>query len=297
MDNKILVAGLMNIETNMLCEQFPIHYSPVRYIEQQISTTVGGVGYNIAKALCILGSQIEYLTISGSDFFAEIMRTELIKQNIPHTIEHSNIESAHTVVLYDSNGKRQINLDLKNIQEKTLSLSTCYKAIEKCTMAIVCNINFARPLLPIANEMHIPIVTDLHALSQPDDNYNSDFAKAAKIIFVSNENFQHHEVAFISQMQTIYPHAIFVVGMGANGALLFKNNSFKHFQAIPPATCVNTIGAGDALLSAFVHFYNKNYEIEDALHKAMCFASLKIAHNGAAEGFVSETKLLSQFNF
>ena len=49
---------------------------------------------------------------------------------------------------------------------------------------------------------------------------------------------------------------------------------------------VNTIGAGDALFSGFIHFYLKSKNPYQALQKAMLFASYKIGSTGAADGFL-----------
>ena len=59
----ILVSGLINIETTLCVDGFPIPYRPVRYPFNQINATVSGVGYNIAKALTTLGDNVNLLSI------------------------------------------------------------------------------------------------------------------------------------------------------------------------------------------------------------------------------------------
>ena len=54
----------------------------------------------------------------------------------------------------------------------------------------------------------------------------------------------------------------------------------------------NTVGAGDALVSAFVHFYLKGEAPVEALRKASYFASYKIGESGASKGFLTEEALL-----
>ena len=54
----------------------------------------------------------------------------------------------------------------------------------------------------------------------------------------------------------------------------------------------NTVGAGDALFSAFVHFESKGYSPEKALYLAQVFASLKISFTSAANGFQTESEIL-----
>jgi ribokinase len=50
---------------------------------------------------------------------------------------------------------------------------------------------------------------------------------------------------------------------------------------------VNTIGAGDALFSAFIHAYAQSYDPYESIRQAILFASYKIGEKGAAEGFLS----------
>jgi sugar/nucleoside kinase (ribokinase family) len=54
---------------------------------------------------------------------------------------------------------------------------------------------------------------------------------------------------------------------------------------------VNTIGAGDALFSAFVHAFQRSGDPYAALEKAVVFASYKIGTAGAADGFLDAAGL------
>jgi len=65
----------------------------------------------------------------------------------------------------------------------------------------------------------------------------------------------------------------------------------ERIPAITTRQIVNTIGAGDALFSAFVHYYAKSRDPFAALCRAMVFASYKIGEKGAAEGFLTEEEL------
>ena len=54
---------------------------------------------------------------------------------------------------------------------------------------------------------------------------------------------------------------------------------------------MNTVGAGDALFSAFTHFYVKGKSAIESLRYATIFASYKIGESGASKGFLSEEAL------
>ena len=65
--SNILVSGLINIETTLKVDGFPIAYEPVRYPFWGVRSTVSGVGYNIAKALTTLGDSVRLLSLIGRD--------------------------------------------------------------------------------------------------------------------------------------------------------------------------------------------------------------------------------------
>ena len=70
-----------------------------------------------------------------------------------------------------------------------------------------------------------------------------------------------------------------------------KDNSLARFPAVSTRPVVNTIGAGDALFSAFVHGYHKLGDPYEAMRKAVVFASYKIGDTASAAGFLDETGL------
>ncbi len=47
---------------------------------------------------------------------------------------------------------------------------------------------FSRPLLAIAKKAGIWIASDVHALSDLEDDYNRDYMAAAQILFLSDES-------------------------------------------------------------------------------------------------------------
>jgi ribokinase len=70
-----------------------------------------------------------------------------------------------------------------------------------------------------------------------------------------------------------------------------SDNFIERIPAVPTRSVVNSIGAGDALFSAFIHFYIRNRDPYEAIQKAVVFASHKIGKKGAAEGFLGHDEL------
>jgi acarbose 7IV-phosphotransferase len=290
----ILVSGLINLEITLRVEGFPIHYTPVNYPFFGVNSSVSGVGYNVAKALTTLGDDLRFLSLIGQDQAGTLVRHQLHSDNINGTFVLGELaQTPHSVILYDGEGKRQINVDLKDIQERVYPVERYQEAAADCSLAALCNINFSRPFLSKARLAGKTVATDVHTISNLDDDYNRDFMVAADILFMSDEHLPMSPEDWARQIQNRYGNRIIVIGLGSQGALLAVRDD--HFMERIPAVVtrpvVNTIGAGDALFSAFVHCYNQTQDPYESIRKAMIFASYKIGATGAADGFLTAEAL------
>ena len=291
---KFLVSGLINLETTLRVDSFPIDYEPVRYPFHGVASTVSGVGYNISKALCTLGDQVQFLSLIGDDPPGWLVRHELQQEHIPNAgVLESPSATAQSVILYEPGGRRQIHVDLKELQEQVYPPAGCQAAMATCDLAILCNINFSRPMLAAARQAGVRVATDVHTISDLDDPYNRDFMSAANILFMSDERLPCPPQEWARRVLERYPAEIVVIGLGAQGALLaVRRDSFiGSFPAVHIRPVVNTIGAGDALLAGFLHAYGIDPDPYLALKCAQVFAAYKIGVAGAAQGFLDAPAL------
>ncbi len=292
--SKILVSGLINIEVTLRVESFPIHYTPVRYPFFGVDSLVSGVGYNIARALSLLGDEVRLLSLIGRDPLAAFVRMTLDSEHISGKNVLDLVEqTAQSVILYDGEGRRQINVDLKDVQETPYPQQRYTQAASGSDLLVLCNINFSRPFLDQARRSGKRIATDVHALSDLNDPYNADFMRVADILFMSHEWLPVPPEDWARRVWNRYDPAVLVISMGAEGALLAikRDKAIERVPAVRTRPVVNTIGAGDALFSAFCHCYLKSGDPYLALRKAQVFASYKIGVTSAADGFLDEAAL------
>lgn len=290
----ILISGLLNIETTLKIKGFPIEYFPIDYPFFGIQSSVSGVAVNIAKAQKALGNEVTVLSFIGEDMEGEQVLQSLKQDRIKTDYIQRVLEKTPaSVVLYDNEGKRQIYCDLKDVQEKSYALEDAEKALALCDIAVICNSNFNRRLLKAAKEKGKIIATDVHVLSDIKDEYNQDFLSAADILFLSDENIKTDHVEFITSLADAFQIKIIVLGRGSKGAMLYhrEEGAIYKVKAVTVGKVVNTVGAGDALFSAFINYYSKGYVPLESLKRAQIFASYKIGFNGAATGFINEDKL------
>jgi len=293
----ILVSGLLNTETTAAVRGFPIQYYPIDYPFFGINTAVSGVAFNIAKALTVLGDNVQLISMTGNDFSAAYILDSLRGLGIAADhVQPKLRQTPSSVVLYDDCGKRQIYCDLKDIQETPCEFDAV--VLEGIDLVVACNINFNRPLLHLAKQAGKTIATDVHVLSDAQDEYNREFMEHADILFLSDEAAGDNYRAFMEQLAVAYPCRIIVMGRGAKGAAIYlrETGEITEMPAASVGAVVNTVGAGDALFSGFLHYYARGLAPLDALQRAQVFASYKITANGASNGFVAEQVIEAWFS-
>lgn len=290
--SKILISGLVNTETTLRVRKFPVDYYPIDYPFFGIDTAVSGVAYNIALAMKKLGDDVSLCSMTGEDFAGTYIRAELATHGIgSEHLKSSLAQTPSSVVLYDETGRRQIYCDLKDIQECDYGFSR--EMLEGVDLVVACNINFNRSLLRMAREAGKTVATDVHVLSNPYDDYDRDFMANAQILFLSDEGIGEDYYGFIMELERLYGNEIIVLGRGSKGAAMYvkAEDRFYELGAVHAGPVVNTVGAGDALFSAFNHYYAKGFAPLEALKRAQIFASVKIGTSGASKGFCEEQDL------
>jgi len=291
---RILVSGLINIETTLQIDSFPLAYTPVRYPFVGVNSTVSGVGYNVVKGFKTLGHDIPFVSIIGQDIAAQQVRTALAEIQVadPYVLGFVK-NTAQSVIVYDWEGQRQIHVDLKDIQERVYPDHVFEPAMAGCDLFALCNINFSRPFLRRARQTGKPIATDVHALSRLDDDYNRDFMQAANILFMSDELLPVAPEVWAREVLRHYAPDVLVIGLGSKGVVLCvrRDNFVERIPAVQTRPVVNTIGAGDALFSAFVHGYLQSGDPYQAIRQAVVFASYKIGATSATDGFLDRRGL------
>lgn len=292
---KILVSGLVNTETTVRVRKFPVEYYPIDYPFFGIASNVSGVAYNIAAALKTLGDSVEVVSMVGKDLAADYVEAALrglgvSVGNISRTLQ----ETPSSVVLYDGEGKRQIYCDLKDVQEQRYECKDGF--FDGCDLVVACNVDFNRQLLQAAKSAGKTIATDVHVLCDIDDEYNRGFMAAADILFLSDEGLPEQPRDFLRRLAERYGNKIIVLGRGGNGAMMYVSAEDKIYDmpCVKNRNVVNTVGAGDALFSCFVHCHCKGLPPQDCLGYAQVFASHKIGYNGASVGFMGERDLLAK---
>ncbi len=294
-EKRVFVAGICNVETTLDVSGFPVPYYPVDFPFYGVNSTVSGVGFNVAAALKSLSTEVHLATLIGPDRQGRWVCDELKQRQLSDDGVLRELDATcQSVILADPTGRRQAHTDLKDIQDRSYPLELATAALADADLAVLCNVQFARPLLHAAQSANVPIVTDVHVLSQIEDDYNRDFLSAADIIFLSDESLGGQDAEdYVRRLARRYEPKLVVMGCGSSGALLYEraSDSFLRQKALMCRPVVNTIGAGDALLSGFVQAYLAGKPLRECLLRAVIFAGWKTGEAGGAQGFLTLEEL------
>lgn len=292
--SKILVMGPIYAETTVRVSTIPLQYEDMIENSFGILTNFSGHGYNVAKALTKLGDSVDFLSICGKDSIKIMMDHELNQAGISNEYVIPCLDKTpQTVVLYSDAYNKHIINDFKDSNEATYDANLFEKAINDCDTVIFSNVNYAKPFLKRAKELGKLIVSDVHAIKNIKEKESKEFMECADILFLNHTYLTKPYEEAMKEIEKEYGNKIIIMGMGEKGAMIYvkKDNFIGSFPTVRTRTIVNTVGAGDSQLSAFIHFYNKTGNPYYSLKAAILFASYKIGNPSASRGFLTEEQV------
>lgn len=297
---KFLVAGIVQRETIVKVDNIPIQYEGVTMKSDTIFTSMGGDAYNEALALTWLGNSVDFMTMIGREESKRIVdsqdgEVQLVTDYVLPVLK----DTPMAVVFYDVVSRKQQSFeDLKDIREVAYDEELFRERAARAEMLVVSNVNFCRPLVHIGKELRKPIAVNLKEYRKDKLEYNEEFLKAADILYVSDDYLIEEPYEFVKELAAKYRPEIIILGQGAAGLILYDKNKniITHYNTVKTNEIVNTVGAGNALFSCFLHFYNKTHDSVFAVKNAMLFASFKIGFMGTSNGFMTEQEIQKWHN-
>lgn len=274
---KAAIVGIANQQTLLPVDGFPHDYSPARYLPGQITTTVGGAGFNVARTMAELGDTVSLMCPLGSDVAARAVVEEAALRQIKITTSTGMLDrTPRSVVLNDPSGRRQINTDLGSALTARFTTPAFTSAAQDASVVVLGNVDLSRPLLRVARELAIPIAVDLQDVQGLDNPYDQDFIAAADILIMSHERLSAAHEDFLLQLRKRTRAALIVLTLGAGGSLALTPAMALplHTPARPVRLHTNTTGAGDTFMGSLLHYL---LGARQPLDEALAHASAAVA--------------------
>ena len=292
--SKFLVAGITQKETIVKVNEIPIPYKPVSDTTQSIHSSIGGDAYNEAIALKWLGNMVDFFTMIGKDDDVNIINQNQNDIKLYTDFVLRKLEATPAaVIFYDSTRKQQLFEDIKNLRDTAYDVKLFEKQLPTADMVVLANANFCRPLMQLARECNKKIAVNIRKFSYETEIYNKFFLENADILYLSDDDVTEDPYDFTKYIVDKYDPEIVILGQGADGLIIYSRNigTYVHYKPVKTNESVNTVGAGNALFSCFLHYYNKTGDSTLAIKHALLFASYKIGFVGTSNGFMTEEQI------
>ena len=163
------------------------------------------------------------------------------------------------MVFYDLERNQQIFEDIKNLREIKYDMGLFKQALPGADLVVLANANFCKPMLHAALEAQKKIAVNIRNFKYKTERYNEEYLESADILYLSDDNIDDDPYDFCKYIVEKYKTEILIYGMGAAGVLLYssKLDTYVLYKPVKTNEIVNTVGAGNALFSCFLHYYNK----------------------------------------
>lgn len=291
-----MVAGFVHLETIVRVDSLPLEYTQFASNSNVIDSSLGGAGYNEAVALRWLGNNVDFMSMVGHDVNLRLLKAQTLERNVDLPLDYvlpilEKMPMAMT--LYANDGTRQTFEDVKDARTAQYDEALYEERIQKNDMILISNCNFCRPILALAKKYNKPIALNVRSIRKEKTAQKQDFLRAADIIYISDDDVEGDPYDVIKECIELYDPEIIIMGIGKEGVILYekKENSMLKYKSVKTNEVVNTMGAGNALFSCFLHYYVKTKDAREAIKNALLFASYKIGFVGTSNGFMTEEQI------
>ncbi len=258
----------------------------------------GGKGANQAIAAAKLGAHVAMLTGIGDDNFGDMTyqhyKNHLIDMRFVHKIK--GVSNGVASIMVDEQAQNRIvivkgannYLTKKHVDDAFLQLSN----IQVIVLQLEISLDIVYYAIEKAKQKNITILLNP---APAIESLDRDFAFQADIL-VPNET----ELEILTQMPVATRDEVeraalslvekgvknMIVTLGERGAL-YMNKDTKFYIGAPKVKAVDTTGAGDGFIGAFVSEYIRHKNMERAIEFAISYASYSTTIKGTQTAYVS----------
>lgn len=293
--SKFMVAGFVQAETIVDVAELPLPYKEFESIPEIINTGIGGAGFNEAMALRWLGDEVDFMSMVSKHMSREQIKAHLEKNEVDLCMDYilPKLDGMPAAVVLYTKEKKQTYEDVKDIRTVEYDIDLFERQIQDKDMVLISNCNFCRPILQLAKKYNKPLALNVRSMRAEKIANKEDFLAAADILYISDDDIESDPYECINECKEKYNPEIIIMGIGNKGVILYTrdDNSVIEYKPVKTYDVVNTIGAGNAMFSSFLHYYVKTKDAKDAIKNALLFVSYKINFVGTSNGFMTEEQI------
>src|SRR5574344_568818 len=228
----------------------------------KISSSFGGVGFNIASNLSYLGEKVIFFTALGNDKYGEDISQELSNNEIEVISPSSKLPTAQYLAIHDENGTMDVAICDASINS-VMTIDFVEKHIEKLKeveyVLIETNLEekFIVDLVDALKDKKIVVegvslakVVKLKKVLDKVYLFKSNMKEAMEITAKNNEE---------DAIQNLIDLGVknFVISNGKEEVIVYSSSKLTRIKATSLDNIVNETGAGDAVSSGIMSSLNR----------------------------------------
>jgi sugar/nucleoside kinase (ribokinase family) len=262
MDLDVFVIGGVGIDTIVRVPELPLPDQETVHV-QPVESYVGHSGHGVVLGCHRLGLHPGIADVIGTDAEGARIRAVYRELGLPSAFATHPSGTRRSVNLVSPDGSRVSLYDARHPKGMRVDPNLWRGQLDRARHVHVSVMDFARRALPDVLASECTLSTDLHDWDG-ENEYHLDFAQCADLVFVSTSALRDKA---IDRIFTIGRASVVIAMAGADGSYLHvRGEEPVHIPAveIPGRPVVDTNGAGDAYVAAFLTTWLDGRTLEEA---------------------------------
>jgi len=286
----ITVVGSFNMDLVIEAPRFPAPGEAI--LGKNFRRACGGKGANQACAIARMGMRAAMIGALGQDAFGDEMLANLHAMGVDTSgvVRRATAASGTAMIVLDATGQNQIvvangandTLTAKDVEQCTEQISTSKALVVQLETAP----ESVRAALEIANDMGVMTVLNPAPFAPIADKLlrRCDFIipnenEASKLTGIDVKDLADAAAA-ARQLRERAGHAKILITLGANGVWLDSDSFTGHVPGFE-VEAVDTVGAGDTFIGAFVVRVVEGADVQEAARFGCAAAAQAVTRRGA----------------
>lgn len=244
----VLVVGLTGVDTIVRVDVLPAPYRD-SVMAPGIADHVGHTGNGVALGCHALGVPTTFLDFLGEDDHGRLILDSYARRGLDFHWLPNPAGTSRSVNLVDATGRRMSFYDPRD-PGRDLPPEFFLPHLTPARHVHVSIASYALPVLDAAERLGVRSSTDLHDWDG-ENPYHRRFAERADLVFLSTAHLPDPKTV----MRDIHAlrGATVVAMSGGDGCLVLDGTGLRaHPAATPPGPVVDTNGAGDSFVAAYI---------------------------------------------
>ncbi|MEU7113102.1 carbohydrate kinase family protein [Streptomyces sp. NPDC046182] len=251
----VVVVGGSGVDTVIRVDALPVPLADSVHVGP-IEEWPGHTGGNVALGTRALGLRVALLDCVGDDWIGTLVRRRMAEGDVEFDPVISSAGTRRAVNLVDATGRRMSFYDSRDPADLRMPREYYLPRLRRARHVHVSIMNFARFLYDDIEALGVPVSTDLHDWDGWNDHHR-EFALRSDLVFLSAAGAGDGTPALMREILREGRARTVIATAGADGSYVLTRDGDptpQHIPAVAPeAPVVDSNGAGDAYVSAFLY--------------------------------------------